>query len=214
MVRNTQAAFVAAFVTSQVLANPLVGFSHIFTLAPRAETGFTDCTDEQKERLIRAFNDARTLATEAQNIDTDSTAWTHYFREDGDGKDEDFTHAVDMWKAITDESINFVVRCGTDDEEHCKPGKDGTKSLAFTDARPESDDLKPELVVCPLFFSDSTKETKNDLDTRLFKESSRKQDDSWCAPGNKFSWYEVGGHTLMHEMTHFDAFGKKANFDE
>ncbi|KAF2198734.1 hypothetical protein GQ43DRAFT_377905, partial [Delitschia confertaspora ATCC 74209] len=42
----------------------------------------------------------------------------------------------------------------------------------------------------------------------------RGKDNSWCSPGNKFGWYEVGGHTLFHEMTHLHAVGSAAGVPE
>jgi hypothetical protein len=66
------------------------------------------------------------------------------------------------------------------------------------------------MLICPLFFSTSSKETAHNLDSRKFVKPARGKDNSWCAPGNIFSWYEVAGLTLLHEMTHLDVVGRGA----
>jgi len=70
------------------------------------------------------------------------------------------------------------------------------------------------MLVCPLFFKDSSSETKNDISTRKFEKPLRGKDNSWCAPGNNFLWYEIAGHTILHEMTHLDVVGKSADLPE
>jgi hypothetical protein len=70
------------------------------------------------------------------------------------------------------------------------------------------------MLVCPLFFKSTSSETKNDISSRKFEKPKRNQDNSWCAPGNNFPWYEVAGHTIFHEMTHLDVVGKSAGLPE
>lgn len=86
--------------------------------------------------------------------------------------------------------------------------------MAITDAQPQDGNNLREMLICPLFFKDNSKETNHDLDFRKFDKPKRNQNDSWCAPGNNFPWYEVAGHTLLHEMTHLDALGKAAGVPE
>lgn len=69
------------------------------------------------------------------------------------------------------------------------------------------------MLICPLFFKSDSKETKQDLKDKTFEKPKRGVN-TWCSPGNNFPWYEVAGHTLLHEMTHLDAVGKAAGVEE
>lgn len=102
----------------------------------------------------------------------------------------------------------FTVNCDAADSDICKSGT----TVAFTEAEPQADDITPRVMhICPLFFSKNSKETVNDLGSRQFgPPAKRGQPETWCQGGNNFAWYEVAGHTLLHEMTHFDALGKYA----
>ncbi|KAH8898318.1 hypothetical protein GQ53DRAFT_817596 [Thozetella sp. PMI_491] len=197
-------------------ANPLPN-PEALSVFPREAENFVDCTPDQKDKINRALGDAATLANYAfGNIDTNSKAWSHYFRTDDAGKAEDLNFAKKVWSVIesnndpTNPSFKFSIRCGKDDNPSCKDGK----SVAITDAKPQDGDTLREMLICPLFFNPSSTETKNDLSSRKFETPKRGQDNSWCAPGNNFPWYEVAGHTILHEMTHLDVIGALAELPE
>lgn len=63
--------------------------------------------------------------------------------------------------------------------------------------------------ICPLFFT--ADETTRNLASRKYDGDKR---GSWCQKDQKFSDFETGGHTLLHEMTHLDAIGKSAGVPE
>jgi hypothetical protein len=69
------------------------------------------------------------------------------------------------------------------------------------------------MLICPLYFKADSKQTNHDLSSRKFEKPKRGQDNSWCVT-NTFTWYEIGGLTLLHEMTHLDAVGKAADMPE
>ncbi|KAF2124320.1 hypothetical protein P153DRAFT_252041, partial [Dothidotthia symphoricarpi CBS 119687] len=162
----------------------------------RLTENYAGCDDGQKVKLRQGFADAATLANIASAIDTDSTAWSHYFRT-GIGRDDDVINAKKIWAMVA-------------------ANNDPTNppySLAITDAVPQDGDTLREMLVCPLFFDPNSKWTKNDLQSRKFIAPKRKAN-SWCAPGEKFGFFEVAGLTLLHEMTHFDVIGKAAGVAE
>ncbi|KAF2797951.1 hypothetical protein K505DRAFT_333832 [Melanomma pulvis-pyrius CBS 109.77] len=186
------------------------------TLAPRKAVNFVDCTKNEKDKLEKGFADAATLGIYAySNMKTDSKPWEHYFRT-GDGKDTDYDKARSVWSMVesnndpTNAPYTFSVRCGKKTDKSCKSGK----SVGVTDSKPQDGNTLREMLICPLFFKDDSKETTHNLDFRKFEKPKRGQDNSWCAPGNNFIWYEVAGHTLLHEMTHLNAFGEAAGVPE
>ncbi|KAI9752549.1 MAG: hypothetical protein M4579_005586 [Chaenotheca gracillima] len=169
-------------------------------LAPRLETNYVDCNDDQKSKLGTSFADAAALANIAFNIDQASSAFKHYLR------DEDRDQAKSLWSAVasnndpTNPSYTFSVRCARAGDKGC-----GTKSLANTDPRPQDGDTVREMKICPVFFT--ADETKNSLDSRKYDGDKR---GSWCQLGQHFKDFETAGHTLLHEMTHLDALGASA----
>lgn len=199
-------------------------------LIPRLETNYAGCTDAQKTKLQIDFADATALAGIAFSVDDQSaTAITHYLRA------EDIESAKSLWSSVaanndpTNPSYTFSVRCAAADDASCKGGKGensdrfvGTlrscylpvknsanktslSSLAITDAQPQDGDTPREMLICPLFFTAAV--TKNNLNSKKYDGDKR---GSWCQTGQKFSDFETGGHTLLHEMTHLDALAKAA----
>lgn len=76
----------------------------------------------------------------------------------------------------------------------------GVSSLAITDAQPQlNDGSLREMKICPLYFTASV--TQNNLASKKYDGDKR---GSWCQTGQRFSDFETGGHTLLHEMTHLD----------
>lgn len=62
------------------------------------------------------------------------------------------------------------------------------------------------MVFCDLFFNPSTKQTKQDLTTKILG-PKRGQ---WCQTGEQLPFFEVAGLTVLHEMTHLDKVGTLA----
>ncbi|KAB2574501.1 hypothetical protein DIS24_g6748 [Lasiodiplodia hormozganensis] len=164
----------------------------------RLAVNFVDCSDERKAKLETALADAAALANIAVlDIDTSSTAFTHYLRE------EDADMAKGLWSMVaanndpTNAPYTFSVRCG----KRCPSG-----SLAITDSVPQDGNTPREMLICPYFFKAA--ETKNNLDSKKYTA------DGWCKSGQHFSDFETAGHTILHEMTHLDAVGKSAGLPE
>ena len=96
--------------------------------------------------------------------------------------------------------LNFIISCKETDA--CKD------ALAVTDAAPLTDSFTPILRLCPLFFKDPR--TENFLESKSTKRNPGRRDNSWCQPGQPFSFFETAGHTFLHEMTHLDQLGSQS----
>ncbi|KKY13131.1 hypothetical protein UCDDS831_g09298 [Diplodia seriata] len=152
------------------------------------------CTAAQQKKLTTAFEDAVKLASAADDIDDDSTAFSHYLRKD------DKKETKKLWKAVAkvnsdDSPYKFNVRCD---------------NLAYTNPSPADDDNPvPEMTICPAFFTNAG--TKNDLESKSYIPDKR---NSWCQTDYKFKDFETAGHTILHELTHFDAVGDEGDLPE
>ncbi|KAL8947581.1 MAG: hypothetical protein Q9183_007772 [Haloplaca sp. 2 TL-2023] len=192
--------------------NPVGG-----TLKPRLETNYAGCSEDQKYQLGIAFADATALAGIAsgwgleQGIKKESTAFTHYFR------DEDYKRAKKWLSIITSNNdptnapFTFSVRCAANDDEQCEEPKGGrTSSVAFTDSQPNTGDAegRREMKICPFFFTGAR--TTRNLNSKKYEDRRG----GWCVTGQRFRDFETGGHSLLHEMTHLDAIGKAAGLPE
>ncbi|XDG07193.1 hypothetical protein ABKA04_006808 [Annulohypoxylon sp. FPYF3050] len=62
---------------------------------------------------------------------------------------------------------------------------------------------------CPQFFKPEETTSRN-LDTLPYKLNPGRRDKSWCKSGNKFRDFEVGGTTVIHELTHLDEAALRA----
>ncbi|OJD37394.1 sgnh hydrolase [Diplodia corticola] len=176
-----------------------------YNVLPRDDKSYEilDCSETQQGILKTAFEDAAALAKIADDIDDDSTAFTHYLRTD------DKKETKKLWKAIRKNQdagapYKFNVRCAkscTGDEKD---------SLAIADStKVDDDDTRREIKICPLFFTDDR--TKNNLASKSYEVDKR---GSWCQTGQKFKDFETGGHTILHEMTHLDVVGKEGDLPE
>lgn len=90
----------------------------------------------------------------------------------------------------------------------CKATDECGDSLALTDAKPNTDSFTAKIRLCPKFFTDDR--TKNFLDSKGTKRNPGRRDNSWCQPGQPFSFFETAGHTFLHEMTHLNQLGVEA----
>ncbi|KAK7711842.1 hypothetical protein SLS64_005113 [Diaporthe eres] len=154
-------------------------------LLPRASR-IVDCGDNEA-KVKTALADAAALANIAFDMDTSSTAFTHYLRG------EDGAMAKALWSAVASNN------------DPTNPSYSFSVSLAVTDAAPQDGDALREMKLCPLFFTDAR--TKNNLDSKKYDGDKR---GSWCQKGQKFRDFETAGHTILHEMTHLDALGEDA----
>ena len=91
----------------------------------------------------------------------------------------------------------------------CKETADCGESLALTDALPNTDSFTAKIRLCPKFFTDPR--TANFLISKNYNRNPGRRDkDSWCQPGQAFSFFETAGHTFLHEMTHLNQLGVEA----
>lgn len=90
----------------------------------------------------------------------------------------------------------------------CKATADCGDSLALTDAKPNTDSFTAKIRLCPKFFTDPR--TANFLTSKTLKRNPGRRDNSWCQPGQPFSFFETASHTFLHEMTHLDQLGVQA----
>ncbi|KAL1622130.1 hypothetical protein SLS54_005195 [Diplodia seriata] len=180
------------------------------------------CTAAQQKKLTTAFEDAVKLASAADDIDDDSTAFSHYLRKD------DKKETKKLWKAVAkvnsdDSPYKFNVRCDKCLENPARQvlrrpsaiaygheANVSAKSLAYTNPSPADDDNPvPEMTICPAFFTNAG--TKNDLASKSYIPDKR---NSWCQTDYKFKDFETAGHTILHELTHFDAVGDEGDLPE
>lgn len=205
---------VTTALSSVVVAGPLPRANVGSVLRPRYALNFVNCDDDQKKKINTALADASVLANHAQTMDNTKKAWSHYFRTEGDGKDEDWTKAKSMWSMIaanndpTNPPYSFSIRCAAKDDADCKGG-----SLAITDAAEQDGDTLREMKICAAFFDSKEERTNKNLNSKEFIKNPKRNQNSWCQPGNTFQWYEVAGLTMLHEMTHLDAVAKAAGYD-
>lgn len=130
-------------------------------------------------------------------------SFKHYF-EAADGGTTDKMYGG-IQAGSSDDSGNgfqlkFIITCKETDD--CKD------SFALTDAKPNKDDFTAKIRLCPKFFSD--KRTENFLTSKSFKRNPKRNENSWCQPGEPFEFFETASHTFLHEMTHLNQMGVEA----
>ena len=149
-------------------------------------------------------------------------SFRNYFQdvEDDTGVEEMYT-AIGV-QASAPESINgepepkvtlnqFKVHVTCQDPDKLSQQK-GTSSLAITDVSPVTDDFTPSVLFCPAFFDPKEPRTQNNLNSKTYKKNPGRRDPpSWCMPNEKFKFFEVAGHTVLHELTHLNEAGARAH---
>ena len=63
---------------------------------------------------------------------------------------------------------------------------------------------------CPQFFASNEPRTTNNLDSLPYIQNPKRGVNSWCKTGEKFSYFEVAGTTVLHELTHLNEAGNRA----
>lgn len=104
----------------------------------------------------------------------------------------------------------FTVHITCKDDPVCADSKAGTKSLVVTDISASSGSFTPSMRFCPQFFKADEPRTKNDLNSHPYIKNPRRNQDSWCKD-EKFSYFEVAGTTVLHELTHLNEAGNRAH---
>lgn len=201
------------FLSSHTLAKPLSEASP----PPATSTTFQyeGCSSEQKTRLDKAFADAATLARYAvDHADmglTDSTAWSHYFRTDPEGKAGDLGNATAIWSAVAlattpdNAAYTFTVLCETTDTETCRKGIEGSHA-SWTETEPQQGNTPRVIHVCPYFFGGRDTATVRDLDSRKWAKSTPDEAGE-CIKSDDLGYHMVAGHETLLQLTHLDALG-------
>ncbi|KAI0408283.1 hypothetical protein F4802DRAFT_594224 [Xylaria palmicola] len=191
-------------------AGPVRSISTV--LRNRQVESYNGCTPQQEAKLGRDFADAAMFANHAAgSLTTDKHAYRNYLR------DQDLGHAGGMWSAIElnnspynpddGTGYKFSVRCAPADD------KQDTESFAFTDAKPQDDEIARQMKICPRYFRDNM--TKRSTTDKIFKPNPGRRDNSWCTPPPyRLKNFMVGGVTLLHEMTHLDVVGVAAGYPQ
>ncbi|KAL0261754.1 hypothetical protein SLS55_003184 [Diplodia seriata] len=162
------------------------------------------CTAAQQKKLTTAFEDAVKLASAADDIDDDSNAFSHYLRKD------DKKETKKLWKAVAKKILQGKYLRRPSAIAYGHRANVSTKSLAYTNPSPADDDNPvPEMTICPAFFTNAG--TKNDLGSKSYIPDKR---NSWCQTDYKFKDFETAGHTILHELTHFDAVGDEGDLPQ
>lgn len=154
-------------------------------------------TEQDSNRQMRKWHQHIPESSSQLIIDS---SYSHYFET------ADATQVSSMFSSIQSGSsgdsgnafqLNFIISCKETDA--CKD------SLAVTDSAPATNTFTPTIRLCPNFFTDIR--TTTFLESHTLKRNPGRRDDSWCQPGQPFSFFETGGHTFLHEMTHLDQLG-------
>ncbi|KAF2034827.1 hypothetical protein EK21DRAFT_107456 [Setomelanomma holmii] len=178
---------------------------------------YQGCTAEQTKHIDNSLLQVSGMAVSGDGVlNQDKSKWstnkgyTHYF------KDEDYDmvkKAYDVLMTIGESTskVKFNVKCGKEAANDCPVG-----GFAYADPTPESFEGHGHskglryLTICPQFFT--SKRTTGALPTSDDKEGLKKFCDG--KETKKVMDYEVGGHTLMHEISHLDSFGLAAGYPE
>lgn len=107
--------------------------------------------------------------------------------------------------------FNIHITC--EDSDSCAHPKSGTKSLAVTDSDAANSSFVPKMRFCPQFFVKNEPHTKNNLDSLPYIQNPRRRQSSWCKPGREFRDFEVAGITVLHELSHLNEAGRRANLE-
>ncbi|WEW57133.1 hypothetical protein PRK78_002593 [Emydomyces testavorans] len=190
-------------------ANPTRSGSPKLSLMKRFHPKITNCHDE--EHVRKSLDQVSGLAVGAYGVLANGDGWksnkgyTHYFKE---SDYEQVKKAYELLMGIGD-SIPFEIRCAP--QEECVAG-----DFAYADSTPESFEGHGltkgvrTITLCPPFFTDSR--TTGNLPPADDQEGLK----AYCKfkESKKVMDFEVGGHTLLHEITHLDAFGVAAGYPE
>lgn len=109
---------------------------------------------------------------------------------------------------VTLDQFTVIITC-EDPKKLCQ--EKGTASFAITDVKPLTKTHTPSITICPLFFNSDR--TRNHLDTLVYLRNPGRRQPSWCKVGEKFKYFEVAGHTILHELTHLNQAGAKGGLD-
>ncbi|KAM7212646.1 hypothetical protein V8F06_011974 [Rhypophila decipiens] len=187
------------------------------SLQRRGPREYLDCSPEQQGALQAALGDMFRITDKplqeffvdgVNSFDPNKLAYAHYFRN------EDRSKVADAFKALHDASnpamslaVSYNIQCAGEGAAGCASG-----DLAFTQPFPEDFVGGGEIagvrkvIVCPGFFTESRT-------TRRLPES-QEEIDAYCQfkESKKFNEFETGAHTLLHEISHLDSFGRAAGY--
>ncbi|KAH7384512.1 hypothetical protein BKA66DRAFT_569763 [Pyrenochaeta sp. MPI-SDFR-AT-0127] len=166
------------------------------------DLGYFECSDDDISRIGIALGNTVTLAASALSLALNNdraniNAYTHYFRTDQRTPPDHKMFEAAMTAAI----YSITPPNGNRPFEwkiECVPQAAGTacgpESRAITEWEPNVEN--PTMFICPSFHT--ARDTRRTL-----------QEDGICdnARNKVFADFETGGHTLLHELTHFDGFG-------
>ena len=173
-----------------------------------------------KSVLQKAYEDAGTLANQAQNVASDNKGFTHYFG--GEKADAQLSHFQSMTKGIASSDDHYAIQF------ECKNLPDCTSQSVFvTDATPGSATDVKIIQVCSSFWTaasteyllyDSSNTTpsppyrNNDLSTKGWcRKVAANGDPNVSARVNQ--WFATAGHSVLHELTHLDSLAQFAGLD-
>lgn len=166
-------------------------------ILPRSRLTVRSMTKQGSNRQMRKWHPCIPESSSQLTIDS---SYSHYFET------ADSTQVSSMFSNIQAGSsgdhgnafqLKFIISCKETDA--C------TDALAVTDSAPITDTFTPIIRLCPDFFTDIR--TTTFLGDRTLKRDPGRRENSWCQPGKPFSFFETGGHTFLHEMTHLDQLG-------
>lgn len=195
-------------------ATPILTTPNLHGLAKREfNPDIKGCSDKDKKHVRDSLSQVTGLAVSAYGVLDDGDKWktnkgyTHYFKE------SDYDQVKKAYENLLGGSqhFKFEIQCKT--EKDCEDHKG---SFGWTDPTEESFEGRGHtkgtrvINLCPIFFTD--KRTTGALPPANDKEGLKK----FCEhkESKKIADFEVGGHTLLHEMTHLDSFGVAAGYPE
>ncbi|KAF2127461.1 hypothetical protein P153DRAFT_398793 [Dothidotthia symphoricarpi CBS 119687] len=208
-------AIFVAFVgfASTVSCIPIGNLSETALLPRQSQTQMSGCSDAQKDHIQASLIQVSGLAVGAYGVlSEDANVWkknkgyTHYFKE------TDFDRVKDIYQVLmsiggSDSKVQFNIVCAPS----CAPG-----GFAFAD--PTEEDYEGNghtkgtrvVTICPEFFEDER--TTRDLPAAGDTDGLKR----YCEfkESKKITDFEVGGHTLLHEISHLDSFGIAAGYPE
>ena len=147
-------------------------------------------------KAVAAIQDAKKIASWAASHETiqDSTAFKYYFSS------EDADTVKNMFQVLERvflRGFNFLVRCGNiQNREMCSDER--FVAVAFTG-------VGGYIVLCDLFFSDIV-----DVRQELGDKRYTRNRNGWCHAGQNYTFFQVGGAVILHELTHLDIIGREA----
>lgn len=189
------------------------------SLEPRYFAARPDCNNKIPDALVpgdprrrtynhkikKAFADADHLARQVSaNRDAfrRSTAYSHYFTP------EDYDRVIAMYNSLTwimsTKALQIPYSCGSSQNPDCTDD-----TYAITDAIRNVG----MIAFCDRFFRDYGPDLDPDVVFDLDSAPAyddRHQDLRWCHEGEGYGYFVVAGATVLHEMTHLDVVGNRA----